>query len=71
MYIYIRKKILSFRDTHCILYTQYPNCGNIVEREFDYKELEFKEIETPYLQVITKLQDKEVEIGLLTIKNFF
>lgn len=70
MYISIRRKLLAFGNTHGILYAQCPNYRNIEERDFGFRELEFKGIETPALPIITKLQDKEVEIGLLTIKDF-
>lgn len=70
MYIGIQRKLLAFGDTRGIIYEQCPNCGNIVEKEFDYTELEFKEIEAPNLPVIAKIQNKEVEFGLITIKDF-
>ena len=71
MYIGIQRKLLAFGDTRGIIYAQCPNCGEIIEREFDYTELEFKEIEAEDLPVITTLQDTEVEIGLISIQDFF
>lgn len=70
MYIGIQRKLLAFGDTVGVTYAQCPNCGNIIKKEFDYTELAFKEIEAQELPVITSLQDTEVEIGLITIKDF-
>jgi hypothetical protein len=70
MYIGIQRKLLAFGDTKGVIYATCPKCGNIVEKEFDYTELEFKEISAPALPVITTVQNKEVEIHLLTMKDF-
>ena len=70
IYIGIKRKLLAFGDTRGIIYNQCPKCGNIVEKEFDYTELDFKECEAPDLPVITTIADKEVEISLLTMKDF-
>lgn len=70
MYIGIQRKLMAFGDTRGIVYEQCPVCGEILKREFDYTELEFKEIEAPDLPVITTINGVEVEIGLLTIKEF-
>ena len=70
MYIGIQRKLLAFGDTKGIIYEQCPNCGGIVERQFDYTELEFKELEAEDLPVFTTINGQEVEINLLTIKDF-
>lgn len=70
MYIGIKRKLLAFGDTTGIAYEICPKCGNLVKREFDYTELEFKELQVPDLPVITKINNTEVEIGLLTMKEF-
>lgn len=70
MYIGIQRKLTAFGDTHGIIYNQCPKCGNIIEKQFDYTELEFKELEVPDLPVITKINNEELEFNLLTIKDF-
>lgn len=70
MYIGIQRKLLAFGDTTGTIYAQCPNCGEIVERTFDFTELEFKELEAEDLPAITTICGKQVEIGLLTIKEF-
>lgn len=71
VYIGIQRKLLAFGDTRGTLYEQCPKCGNILEHEFEFTELEFKELEAPDLPVITTIAGKSVEVGLLTIKEFF
>ena len=70
MFIGIKRKLMAFGDTKGIAYGICPKCNNVVTREFDYSELEFKELEAQDLPVITKISGKEVEVGLLTIKDF-
>ena len=70
IYIGIQRKLLAFGDTKGVLYAQCPKCGGIVEKEFDYTEIEFKEIQAPDLPVITDIAGKKVEFGLLTMKDF-
>lgn len=70
MYIGIQRKLLAFGDTIGVVYGQCPECGNIVKKEFSYTEIEFKEIEAPALPLFTKLNDVDVEINLITIKDF-
>ena len=70
MYIGIQRKILAFGDTRGIALGVCPECGKIISREFDYTELEFKEVQAEDLPIITKIADQEVEISLLTIKEF-
>ena len=70
MFIGIQRKLTAFGDTRGIIYGTCPKCGSIVEREFDYSELDFKELLAPDLPIIVTLGDKKVEIGLLTMKDF-
>ena len=70
MYIGIQRKILAFGDTRGVTYAVCPNCGKVLQREFDYTELEFKELQAEDLPIITKLGGKEVEISLLTMREF-
>ena len=70
MYIGIKRKLLAFGDTRGILYAQCPKCGNIVEKEFDYTELDFKDVQAPDLPIITTIAGQKVEFGLLTMKDF-
>lgn len=70
MYIGIKRKLLAFGDTRGTLYAYCPKCGNIVEKEFDYTELDFKELQAPDLPVVTTISDQELEFGLLTMKEF-
>lgn len=71
MFIGIQRKLLAFGDTRGTLYEQCPKCGNIVERDFDFTELEFKQCDAPDLPLFTTINGVDVEIGLLTIKQFF
>ena len=70
IYIGIQRKLLAFGDTRGVLYAQCPKCGNIIEKEFDYTELDFKEIQAPDLPVITDINGIKVEFSLLTMKDF-
>lgn len=70
IYIGVKRKILAFGDTRGTLYEYCPNCGEIIQREFDYTEMEFKELEAEALPIITTINEKEVEFAPLTIKEF-
>ena len=70
IYIGIKRKLTAFGDTRGVAYAICPKCGNIVEREFDYTELEFKELQAPDLPAIVNINGKEVEIGLLTMRDY-
>ena len=70
MYIGIQRKLLAFGDTRGTLYTQCENCGEIIQRDFEFTELEFKECEAPDLPILTNICGVDVEISLLTIKDF-
>lgn len=70
MFIGIQRKLLAFGDTRGVIYEVCPKCGNVVEREFDYTELEFKELQVPDLPVITTINGTQIEVGLLTMREF-
>jgi hypothetical protein len=70
IYIGIQRKLLAFGDTRGVLYNQCPKCGNIVEHEFDYTEIDFHVLDVPDLPVCTKVNGIDVEFSLITIKDF-
>lgn len=70
MYIGIRRKLLAFGDTLGTLYERCPVCGEIVQKEFSYTELEFKQPNAPDLPIFLDIQGQELEFNLITIKDF-
>lgn len=70
MYIGIKRKLLAFGDTLGTIYERCPVCGEIVQKDFSYTELEFKQPSAQDLPIIIDIQDKEIEFGLITIKDF-
>lgn len=70
MYIGIKRKILAFGDTRGIACEVCPKCGTIVKKEYDYTDIDFKQLKVPDLPIITTIQGVKVEINLLTIKDF-
>ena len=70
IYIGIRRKLLAFGDTLGTLYERCPVCGEIVQKEFSYTELEFKQPNAPDLPIFLDIQGQELEFNLITIKDF-
>ena len=70
MYIGIQRKLLAFGETIGVVYAQCPECGEIIQKQFDYTSLEFKEIEAPDLPIIIEISGKQLEFGLITMKEF-
>ena len=70
MYIGIQRKLLAFGDTRGVLYNQCSSCGNIIEHEFSYTEIEFDLIKAPNLPIITEIAGEKLEFSPITMKDF-
>ena len=70
MYIGIQRKLQAFGNTKGTLFARCPKCGNIVNKQFNYTDLEFKELQVPALPMKMTISNQPVEFGLITIKQF-
>lgn len=70
MYIGIQRKLQAFGNTKGTLFARCPKCGNIVSKQFDYTEIEFKQISAPDLPMKIDICGKPLEFGELTMMDF-
>lgn len=70
MYIGIQRKLLAFGDSRGTIYNRCPNCGKLVSKTFSLTDLEFKQMEAPNLPMRMKVGGKELQFGVLTMKDF-
>lgn len=70
MFIGIERKLQAFGDTKGTLYSRCPKCGNIVSKQFNYTDIEFRQIQAPALPMKMEVCGKTLEFGELTMKDF-
>ena len=70
MYIGIQRKLLAFGNTEGTIYRTCPKCGNTISKKFLYTDLDFKQLQAPDLPLKMKINNKDVEFGLVTMKQF-
>ena len=70
MFIGIQRKLQAMGDVPGTAYGVCPHCKNFVEKKFNFTELEFKELQVPALPMKMTINNKPVEFGLVTMKEF-
>lgn len=70
MYIGIQRKLQAFGNTKGTLYARCPKCGNILAKQFNYTDIEFKQMQAPALPMRMEICGKQLEIGAITMKDF-
>lgn len=66
----IRRKLMAFGSTTGTTFGRCSKCGNIIQRQFTYDELQFKDLAVPALPLKIQMAGRDVEFGLLTMKDF-
>lgn len=70
MYIGIKRKMLAFGGTTGTTFGRCSKCGSTLVRQFEYNELEFKELNVPALPMKLQINGREVHFGQITMKDF-
>lgn len=70
MYIGIQRKLQAFGNTKGTLYTRCPKCHQIVSKQFNYTDIDFKPMAAPDLPMKLEIGGKMLEFSELTMKGF-
>lgn len=70
IYIGVQRLLTALGGTTGEFPALCPKCGKIVYKKASYTELDFKPLEVPALPMKMEVAGKQVEFGLLSIKDF-